>query len=115
MGRHYCPISWTAYLSGKWHEVVLAQRKDLNVLHDDELIVVLVEDGAIDNLTQVLLVALCEEQEGFGVAVRSVEQALAVGVLANALEDGAHGAGQLRQTLVLLLLGCFLALAGSLA
>lgn len=40
-----------AYLSGKWHEVVLAQREDLDILHYNQLIMVLVEHGAIDDLT----------------------------------------------------------------
>lgn len=41
--------------------MVLAEREDLNVLHDDELVMVLVEDCSVDDVAQVLLVSFCEE------------------------------------------------------
>jgi hypothetical protein len=121
---HLCGVSWytvvTAgrawpYLSREWHEVVFAQREDLDVLDNDKLVVVLVEDGAVHNLAQVLLVTLGEEEEGFRIAVGRVAEALAVGILANALENGAYGAGQLRQPLLLLLVRRFLPFAGAFA
>jgi hypothetical protein len=76
---------------------------------------VLVEHGAIHNLAQVLLIAFGEEEQGLCIAVGRVQQALAVGVLANALEYRPHGAGQLGQPLLLLLFRRLLSLAGALA
>lgn len=73
------------------------------------------EHGTVHNLPQILLVALCEEEQGFCVAVGGVEQALAVGILANAFEYRPHGAGQLGQSLVLLLFRRFLSLTSALA
>ena len=95
--------------------MVLAQRENFNVLDDDQLVMILVEDGAVDNLAQVLLISLCEKQQRLCVAIRCVQQPLPVWVLSNALEDGSHGAGQLRQTLLLLLVGGLLSLSRSLA
>src|SRR5690625_1755517 len=83
------------YLADKGHEVVLAEAVDLNVLDNDHLVVALVEEGVVDNVLDVDLVALCEEEEGLGVARGRVEEALAVRVLADALEEGAHGAAHL--------------------
>jgi hypothetical protein len=50
-----------------------------------------------------LFVALGEEEKGLGVALGRLEQALAVRVLATALEDGAHGVGHALEALLLLL------------
>jgi len=70
------------YLASERHQMVLAQGKDLNVSHNDQLVMVLVEDGAVDNVPQVLLVALCEEEQRLCVPLRRVQQSLAVGVFA---------------------------------
>lgn len=74
---------------------MLAQTKDLNVLDNDELIVIFVEDGAIYNVSQILLVSLGEEHHGFCVAFWSTVQSLPVRIFANTLEDGANSPGQL--------------------
>ncbi len=50
------------------YHVVLAQTEYLNVLDDDELVVVLVEDCAVNEVSHVLFVALGEVHQGFGVA-----------------------------------------------
>lgn len=52
--------------------MVLAEREDLDIFHNDQLVVVLVEDSAIDNVAEVLLVALGEEQHSLGIALRCV-------------------------------------------
>lgn len=93
--------------------MVLAERKDLDVLHNDELIMVLVEDGAVDNVKQVLLVSLCEEQHSLRVALWGLEKALTVGVLAQAFENGPNSARQLCKAVLLLLIGSLFALARS--
>lgn len=100
-------------LSHEGNQMMLAERKDLNVLHNDELIVVLVENCPVDNVEEVLLVALCEEEHGFGVALRSLEKALTVGVFAKAFEDRPHCAREFLETLLLLLVGGLFALPRS--
>jgi hypothetical protein len=57
------------YLSGKGDEMMLAQREDLNVLDNHELVVILVEDGTIHNVAQILFVALCKEEQRLGIPV----------------------------------------------
>lgn len=93
-----------SYLACKRYHVVFAKGEDLNVLDDDHLRVVLVEQGAIGDGVHVVLVALGEEEQGLGVARGRVQQALAVGVLAEALEYRAHGAAHLLDPGVRLLL-----------
>jgi hypothetical protein len=53
------------HLSGKRNQVMLAETENLNVLHDDELIVIFVEDGAVNNVSQVLLVAFGKVHHSF--------------------------------------------------
>jgi hypothetical protein len=49
--------------------MMLAQREYLNVLYNHELVVILVEDGTIHNVAQILFVALCKEEQRFGIPV----------------------------------------------
>ena len=84
---------------------MLAKREDLNVPHNDELVVVFVEDCAVDNVAQVLLVALGEEEQRLRISVWCVEETLAVGVFAQALQHGPDGARQLLEVRRLLLVG----------
>ena len=37
-----------SYLPSKWYHMVLAQREDLYIFNDDELIMILVEDCPVD-------------------------------------------------------------------
>lgn len=77
---------------------------------------ILVKDSAIDNIAQILFVALCEEQHSLGVTLGCIQQALAVRVLAEAFQHGPHGARELLQILCLFFFGRLLpapcALAG---
>lgn len=45
------------------------------------------EDGVVDDVFEVLVVAFGEELHGFGGAVGGVEEAFALGVFANFLDD----------------------------
>lgn len=92
-----------AYLAGKWDHVVLAHGEDLDVLHDDELVVALVEDGFVDKVLHVLLVSLGEEEHGLCVAVWGGKETLTVWILSQALENSAHSTSQLLLTLQCLL------------
>lgn len=78
--------------------MVLAHAKDLNVLDNDHLVVAFLEDGIVDNVLDILLVAAGQEEHGLGIASRGVEDAGAVGVFADAFEDGADGALHLLET-----------------
>lgn len=52
-----------------------------------ELVVVLFEDGVVDNLLEILFVAFGKVEHGLCVPQRSVTETLAVRVLANAFEN----------------------------
>ena len=93
--------------------MVLAQRKHLNVLDHDQLVVVLMKHSPVDQVPNILLVPLCEEEHGFCVALWRATEAFALWILADTLEDGAHGALELGQACGGLFGGCFEALAGS--
>lgn len=49
--------------------MVFTQREHLNILNNNQLIVVFVEDCAIDEIPDVLFVPLCEIHHGFGVSL----------------------------------------------
>lgn len=81
--------SWT-YLSGKRDQMVLAKAKDFNVFDNDQLIVILMEHGAINNVSQVLLVTLGKVHHSFCVTLGRTVEPLPLGVLANAFEECAN-------------------------
>lgn len=78
--------------------MVLAKTEDLDVLDDDHLVVTLLENGVVDDVANVLLVALGEEEHGFGVTSRGVADTGPVRILADALEDGADSGLELLQS-----------------
>ena len=94
---------------------MLAHAEDLDILDNDHLAVPLVEDGVVDNVLDVLLVALGEEHEGLGVALGGGQEALPVRVLSDALEDGANRILDLLEARSGLLLALLEPGAGSLA
>lgn len=69
---------------------MFAHAEDLNVLDNDHFVMSFVEDGIIDNIFHVLLVAFGEEEHSFRIARRSVQDTLSVWVFAYAFEDGPH-------------------------
>ena len=102
-------------LAHKGNQMVLAKGEDLDVPHNDELVMVLVEDSTVDDVAQVLFVALCEKEQRFRVALWCVEQPLTVGVFAQTLEHSPDSARQLLEVRRLLLFGCLLPLPRTLA
>lgn len=88
------------HLADKGDEVVLAEALDVDVLDDDHLVVALVEEGVVDEVADVDVVATGEEEEGVCIAGGRVDEALAVGVLADALEQGADGAAHALEAVV---------------
>lgn len=67
--------------------MVLAEREDLDILHNDQLVMVLLEDGAVHQIPDILLIALGEEEHGFGVALWSTPQPLPLRILPYAFQD----------------------------
>ena len=83
---------------------MLAQTANLDVLDNDHFVVALMEKRTINNILHVLLVARGEEEKCLGVALRRGEQTLAIGVLADALQQRTHGSAHALDTGLLLLL-----------
>lgn len=74
---------------------MFAKAEDLNVLDDDHLIVSFAEDGSVDDVFDIVLIALGEGQQGLCVTGGCIEKALSVWVLADALKQGSDGAAHL--------------------
>ena len=70
-------------LSKEGQHVVLAQAVELDVADDDHVVVFDGEDGIVDDLLQILSIALGQELHGLGGAVGGVDQPLAGGVLSD--------------------------------
>lgn len=90
------------HLARERNQVVLAHGEDLDVLDDNHLVVALLENGPVDNVAHVFLVALGQEEHRLGVPLGSGEETFAVRVFAEAFEEGADGALHLVETLLLL-------------
>jgi hypothetical protein len=101
------------YLSREWDQMMLAEGEDLNVLDDNELIVIFMEDGAIDNVSEVLLIALGKEEHSLGVPLGRLEDTLSVRIFTHTFENSPDSAGELGKTLRPLLFTFFLALSRS--
>lgn len=65
---------------------MLAKTEDFNVLYNDKLVVVLVEDCAINNVSQVLLVALGEVHHGLCITHGCAMETFSFRVLSDAFE-----------------------------
>src|SRR5437867_13204362 len=71
----------------KWDEMMLAERKKVDVLHDDHLVVLLDEHGAVQNVLHVLAIARREVAQRLLHALGSLVEALALHVLAQLLQE----------------------------
>jgi len=72
-----------------------------------------VEDGPIDYVLHILLVAFCEEQKSFCISFRGRKQAFTVGVFADTFEYCTDGTGDLFEAGNCLFRGFFESFAGS--
>ena len=86
-------------LADERQHVVLAQGEQLDVLHNDHVVVRLLEEGALDNGFSVLEIALGEELHGLGHTLRRFLQAFAGGVLSQQAQDGLNVGGNLLRSL----------------
>lgn len=67
--------------------MMLAQAKHLNVLHNHQLIMPLMEDRSVHNIPHVLLVSPREEQHGFRIPLRCAQQSLPIRIFTYAFEN----------------------------
>ena len=89
---------------------MLAQREDLDIFDNYELIMIFVEDGPIDQITDVLLIALCKVKHSFSTALRRPSQTLSVWIFSYAFQNGLYSAFKSLQSLFSLLRCSFQAL-----
>src|SRR5438876_852100 len=80
-------------LAKKRQQVMFAKAEELDVLHDDHVVVGHVESRSIQYMIQVLVVAAGQKFQRLLEALRRFSQALAIGILADELDDLAHVAG----------------------
>lgn len=90
-------------LAGERNKMVLAEREDVDVTDNDHLLVILGEDSVVDDVHETLLVSLRHPHERLGVTLRSAEEALTVGVLADTLKNSSEGSSKHLEVLRLLL------------
>ena len=83
------------YLPNRRHKVMLAHGEDLNVLHNDHLVVILMKYSPIHNVPQILFVPLCEEHHGLRIPLWCLEETFTVWILADAFKDCTDGAREL--------------------
>jgi hypothetical protein len=101
------------YLSSERNHVVLAKREDINILDNHQLIMVLVEDGAIHQVPHILLVTLGEVKHSFGISHWGFAETLPFWIFSNAFQDRSDSSRELVKSFLGLFFGRFLALSGS--
>ena len=74
--------------------MMLAKTENVDILHNNQLIVILVKNSPVDQIPHVLFVTLCEEHHGLCVSIRRAQKTFAVWVFTDAFEDRAYGAGE---------------------
>lgn len=67
--------------------MMFAQGEDLDIFDNDQLIVIFVKHGPIHQITDVLLVALGEEEHGFGISFWRTSKSFPIWIFAYTLED----------------------------
>lgn len=92
---------------------MLAHREDVDVLDDDQLIVILVEDSVVDQVPNILLIALSEIEHGLGISHGGFPKSLSFRVLTDTFQDRADSSGHLLKSLFGLLGRRLLPLSGS--
>lgn len=75
--------------------MVLAQREDVDILDNNQLIMVLMEDRTVHQVPDILLIALGEVKHSLGISQGSLAETLALRVLSNAFEDCPNGSREL--------------------
>lgn len=82
---------------------MFAQAEHFNILHNYQLVVILMKYSTIDNVPQILFIAFREEHHGFCVALRCAIKSFSIRVFADTLQHSSYGTRKLLQALLLLL------------
>lgn len=77
---------------------MLTKRIHLNILHNNQLIMILMKHSPINNISQILLIPFRKKHHRFRVSFRCTVQTFPIGILADAFEDRADGAGEFRES-----------------
>ena len=78
-------------LAMEWEHVMLAERVELDVLDEDHLVVILGEDGTVQDIRHGLVGAGRQEGEGLGHALRGLQEAFPARVLADGMQNTRDG------------------------
>ena len=79
-----------SYLPSKRYHMVFAQREDLDIFDNHELIMIFVEDCSVDQVTDVLLIAFGEVKHGFCIALRRPSQTLSVRIFTYTFQNSRY-------------------------
>ena len=82
------PVGYIGHvcLADEWQHMVLAGRIEFNVLDEDHLLVLLVENGGLDDLNSVLGIALRHELHSLRHPLRCLQQSFPLNVLTEKLQ-----------------------------
>lgn len=83
------------HFADKWNHVVFAEGENFNIFDDDQLIVVFVENCAINEVSHVLFITFGEKHKGFGITFGGMEEAFSGRIFANTLENRADSSRKL--------------------
>ena len=95
--------------------MMLAERENVDIPHDNHFLVVFFEHGLVEDVAQLLLVSFGHVEQSLCVSLWGLEQTFPHGILADALKQGLYSTGQFRSSLLFLSGSFFKALEGSLS
>jgi len=72
--------------------MMFAETENLDVLHNYQLVMILVKDGIVHNILYILLISLREAKQSFGISLWCLEKPFSVWVFTYAFKDGPYSA-----------------------
>lgn len=78
------------HLAHEGDHMMLAQREYLDVFHDNQLVMVFVENGTIDQVAHILLIAFSEVKHGLRISFGCFAKTLSFRVLPDTLQNSPH-------------------------
>jgi hypothetical protein len=75
--------------------MVLTQGEDIDVFHNDQFIVILMENRSVDQIPNIFLVALGEVEHGLRVSLGGLAEPFSLWVFSNAFKDCPHSSSKL--------------------
>ena len=85
--------------------MMLAQGEYINILDNNQFIMVLMEDRAVDKVPHVLLVSLGKVEHSFRIPVRCFSETLPIGVFTKTFKDCPHSPRELLNPRLIFLWG----------